>query len=143
MADFKASGIAELAAEMKNLGQLDNGELVEKMLDAGAQVVKTEWENGIRKTVKNKDRRSTGALEKSVKVDKKVTILQGVSSKNIAPSGKDSKGVRNAEKAYILHYGKSGQPATLFVDEIESKAEEKAVEEMQNVFNEFMKTEEL
>ena len=143
MADFKASGIAELAAEMKNLGQLDNGELVEKMLDAGAQVVKTEWENGIRKTVKNKDRSSTGALEKSVKVDKKVTILQGVSSKNIAPSGKDSKGVRNAEKAYILHYGKSGQPATLFVDEIESKAEEKAVEEMQNVFNEFMKTEEL
>lgn len=141
MADFKASGIADLATEMKRLGQLDNGELVEKMLNAGAQVVKTEWENGIRKTVKNKDKRSTGELEKSVKVDKKVTLSQGVSSKNIAPSGKDSKGVRNAEKAYILHYGKSGQAATLFVDEVESKAEEKAVEKMQNVFNEFMKTE--
>lgn len=141
MADFKASGIDELAAEMEKLGQLDNGELVEKMLDAGARIVKNEWENGIRKTVKNKDKRSTGALEKSVKIDKKVTFSQGVSSKNIVPSGKDSKGVRNAEKAYILHYGKSGQLATLFVDEVESKAEEQAVEAMQDVFNEFIKTE--
>lgn len=139
MADFAVSGIDELAAELKKLGQLDNDALVEDMLEAGADVVIDEWKKGIKSAVKTK--RSTGELEASVTTVKGIQKVDGVSAKTIYPGGKDSKGVRNAEKAFILHYGKSGQPATLFVDDVENKAEEKAAEAMEEIFNDFLEKE--
>ena len=64
-----------------------------------------------------------------------------VSAKEIYPQGKDRKGVRNAEKAFILHYGKSGQAPTRFVDAVEEAAEDKAVSAMENVFNNYLEKE--
>lgn len=138
---FYSNGIDSLAAELKKMGQLDNDELVGEMLSAGAEVVKDEWIKGVQQAVKNKDRRSKGELEESIQVSRKVEKLQNISAKTVSPAGKDSKGVRNAEKAFILHYGKSGQPATLFVDDVETAAEEKAAEKMQEVFNDYMERE--
>lgn len=139
MADFSVSGIDELAAELKKLGQLDNDTLVEEMLEAGAEVVVDEWKKGIKSAVKTK--RSTGELEASVTTVKGIQKVNDVSAKTIYPAGKDSKGVRNAEKAFILHYGKSGQTATLFVDDVENKAEDKAADAMEKVFNNFLEKE--
>ena len=45
--------------------------------------------------------------------------------------GKDEKGVRNAEKAFIAHYGKSGQLGTHFIDEAEANAKAKVAVAMQ------------
>lgn len=139
MADFSVSGIDELAAELKKLGQLDNDALVGDMLEAGAEVVVDEWKKGIKSAVKTK--RSTGELEASVTTVKGIQKINDASAKTIYPAGKDSKGVRNAEKAFILHYGKSGQPATLFVDDVENKAEDKAADAMEKIFNDFLEKE--
>lgn len=143
MAKFAVNGIDELAAELKQLGRLNNGELVSDMLEAGAEVVADEWRKGIQSTVKSKadGGRGTGDMEKSVKVKKGITEDGTCYEKLIYPSGKDSKGVRNAEKAFILHYGKSGQAPTRFVDAVEDAAEDKAVEAMENVFNDYLEKE--
>ena len=53
----------------------------------------------------------------------------------VSPQGKDHKGVRNAEKAFINHYGTSKIKATHFVDDAETEASEKAVDAMQDVWN--------
>ena len=139
MADFSVNGIDELAAQLKKLGQLGNDALVEEMLEAGAEVVVDEWKKGIKSAVKTK--RSTGELEASVTTVKGIQKINDASAKTIYPAGKDSKGVRNAEKAFILHYGKSGQPATLFVDDVENKAEDKAADAMEKIFNDFLEKE--
>ena len=48
----------------------------------------------------------------------------------IYPQGRDHKGVRNAEKAFVNHYGASHRKATHFVDDAEKQSEEPAVEAM-------------
>ncbi|MGN0598920.1 MAG: HK97-gp10 family putative phage morphogenesis protein [Oscillospiraceae bacterium] len=141
MAKCYVSGIDELAMELKKLGQLDNDKLVEEMLEAGADVVIDEWKEGIKKAVKNKRGRSTGELLESVTTNKGIDKVGDVSAKTIYHAGKDSKGVRNAEKAFILHYGKSGQAPTLFVDDVEAVAEDKAAEAMEQVFNDYLEKE--
>ena len=118
MAKFSVNGIDSLAADLKRLGQLDNEELVSDMLGAGAEVVAEEWIHGILEATK-----------------------PDVSAKEIYPQGKDRKGGRNAEKAFILHYGKSGQAPTRFVDAVEEAAEDKAVSAMENVFNNYLEKE--
>lgn len=143
MAKFSVNGIDELAAELMEMGQLDNGELVSEILEAGAEVVADEWRKGIENTVKSKadGGRGTGEMKDSVAPAKGIKKVDGVSVKEIYPQGKDSKGVRNAEKAFILHYGKSGQAPTRFVDAVEEAAEDKAVEAMEEIFNNFLEKE--
>lgn len=140
MAKFAMNGIDELAVELMEMGQLDNGELVSEMLEAGAEVVAEEWKKGIRSAVKANGR-STGDMERSVAPTKGIKKVGDISTKEIYPQGKDRKGVRNAEKAFILHYGKSGQVATRFVDAVEDAAEDKAVEVMEDVFNNYLEKE--
>lgn len=133
---ISTSGIDSLAAEFKDLSEVDKNELTEKMLKAGAEVITDEWKRGIKQVVKH-DGRSTGEMLESVAPSKKITHKGDVSSIAVYPQGKDRKGVKNAEKAYILHYGKSGQMGTRFVDEIESSAESKAFEAMEKILNDF------
>ena len=140
MAKFAMNGIDELAAELMEMGQLDNGELVSEMLEAGAEVVADEWKKGIRSSVKANGR-STGDMERSVAPTKGIKKVGDVSSKEIYPQGKDRNGVRNAEKAFIMHYGKSGQAPTRFVDAVEESAEDKAVSAMEDVFNNYLEKE--
>ena len=61
------------------------------------------------------------------------------SKREVYPQGKDKKGIRNAEKAYILHYGKSTKKGTRFVDNINTKAEATSYIAMQDVFNNYLK----
>lgn len=142
MAKFSVNGIDSLAADLKRLGQLDNEELVADMLDAGAEVVADEWIHGILEATKP-DGRSTGDMARSVAPTKGIKKIGDVSAKEIYPQGKDRKGVRNAEKAFILHYGKSkvNQPPTRFVDAVEEAAEDKTVSAMEDVFNNYLEKE--
>lgn len=140
MAKFSVNGIDSLAADLKRLGQLDNEKLVSDMLDAGAEVVADEWIHGILEATKP-DGRSTGDMARSVAPTKGIKKIGDVSAKEIYPQGKDRKGVRNAEKAFILHYGKSGQAPTRFVDAVEESAEDKAVSAMEDVFNNYLEKE--
>ena len=71
-------------------------------------------------------------MAKSVGV--KLTKKNGMRCAEIYPLGKDSHGVRNAEKAFILHYGRSNMKGDHFVDNAERIAEQNAVPVMQEIW---------
>lgn len=133
MANFKTSGdmIEDVAKELAQLGESVDGELGQEMLDDGAQIIEFHWVKSIKK-YKHVD---TGAMVNSVGVAK------GTKAKNfrdIFPQGKDEKGVRNAEKAFIAHYGKSGQIGTHFIDEAEANAKAEAAVAMQDKLDKYI-----
>lgn len=133
MAKMTVVGIDKLADDLKKMGEFENEGLIDKMLDAGAEKTVEEWKTEIEKQGHVK----TGDMRDSVGVSKKT---KKGSKREIYPQGKDKKGVRNAEKAYILHYGKSTKKGTRFVDNINTKAEASSYIAMQNVFNDYLKS---
>lgn len=114
---------------MRKLTQMEKtaGPLTEKMLDAGAEVIAQSWKDAI----SSAGLIDSGAMQKSVKAKKKSD-----GSREIYPQGTDSRVVRNAEKAFIQHYGSSRIKATGFVDRAEAEAEGPAVEAMQRIWDE-------
>ena len=101
------------------------------MLQAGAAVVADAWRDAIQ---------SHGLIDTGDMLDSvaPANLVNSSTEKKIAvyPQGRDRKGVRNAEKAFINHYGASRRKATHFVDDAETKAEGPAVEAMAAVWYE-------
>ena len=126
-------GIDKLADDLKKMGEFENEDLVDKMLDAGAEKTVEEWKTEIVK----QNHVKTGDMRDSVGVSKKT---KKGSKREIYPQGKDRKGSDNAQKAYILHYGKSTKKGTRFIDNINTKAEVTSYIAMQDVFNDYLKT---
>ena len=133
MASFKTSGdlIDDIAKELEQLGEDVSGQLGQKMLDEGAKIIEFNWV----KSIKNHNHIDTGDMVNSVGVAKGTKAKK---FRDIYPQGKDSKGVRNAEKAFIAHYGKSGQLGDRFVDEAEANADAECATAMQKKLNEYI-----
>lgn len=128
MALFEAEGFDELVADLKkNADLLDSA--APEMLQAGADVVADAWRDAIQ---------SHGLIDTGDMLDSvaPANLVNSSTEKKIAvyPQGRDRKGVRNAEKAFINHYGASRRKATHFVDDAETKAEGPAVEAMAAVW---------
>ena len=132
MAKFGISGIDDIAETLKKAGELGNGEITSKILDAQAQVYIEKWKKAIDRSIRN-PRRSTNNMRDSVNA-KQVGRL----TVDVYPMGKDRKGVRNAEKAFIHHYGRSNMKGSRFVDIAESDAEQPALEAAQKIMDEFI-----
>lgn len=124
MAFFDGDGFDELIEELKNQQELF-GEAADDVLEAGAGVVTDGW----KKAAKKHDLRDTGDMIDSIGPTS-VSDAGGIKSVDVYPQGKDRKGVRNAEKAYINHYGSSSIKATHFVDDAIDESEAAAVEAM-------------
>lgn len=103
MARFETTGLDELVEDMKRMGEL-SGETADKMLLAAAEEVKGAW----KETAERFNFRDTGDMIESIGFKGSPRTAGDVRMMDIYPQGKDSKGVRNAEKAFILHYGTSG-----------------------------------
>ena len=133
MASFKTSGdlIDDIAKELEQLGEDVSGQLGQEMLDEGAEIIEFNWV----KSSKDHKHIDTGEMVNSVGVAKKTKTKK---FRDIYPQGKDSKGVRNAEKAYIAHYGKSGQIGTRFVDEAEANSAAECAAAMQRKLDEYI-----
>ena len=130
MALFEAEGFDELVADLKkNADLLDSA--APEMLQAGADVVADAWRDAIQ---------SHGLIDTGDMLDSvaPANLVNSSTEKKIAvyPQGRDRKGVRNAEKAFINHYGASRRKATHFGDDAETKAEGPAVEAMAAVWYE-------
>lgn len=134
MASCKFSGMDEMMQYLKKTGDLANGQLCEDILNAEADVYIDEWKKAIDKCVKTK--RSRGEMRDSVNA-KRVDMH----TVEVYPMGKDHKGVRNAEKAAIHHYGKHGQPGSRFVDIAEENAAAPSLEAAEKVFDEYFNKE--
>lgn len=127
MAKLDTSGLNELINDLSSFAE-DFTDMKEEMLSAAGEVLVEEWKDGIKRF----DHVDTGAMLESVKA-KRLKNEDGV---EVFPQGKDKKGVRNAQKAFVLHYGRSNYEGTRFVDDIEDKAEEKAADAAEKIYYE-------
>ena len=128
MALFNGEGFDELVADLKQHGDLISTAAPD-MLQAGAEVVADSWRDAIR---------AHGLIDTGDMIDSvgPANLVNTSSEKKITvyPQGRDRKGIRNAEKAFINHYGASRRKATHFVDDAETKAEGPAVDAMAAVW---------
>ncbi len=118
MAQFSTDGIDSIAEEMAWMGEAA-GEVADEMLLAGAEEVKRAW----KETAERHGYRETGDMIESIRADKAPkSDANDVRRINVYPRGEDRKGVRNAEKAYVLHYGTSKIHGSHWVDEADQDA---------------------
>lgn len=118
MAQFSTDGIDQIAAEMAWMGEAA-GEVADEMLLAGAEEVKRAW----KETAERHGYRETGDMIESIRADKAPkSDANDVRRINVYPRGEDRKGVRNAEKAFLLHYGTSKIHGSHWVDEADQDA---------------------
>lgn len=123
---------------------------IDAMLIAGAQAVKAGWQ----KSAEENRFRRTGALIGHIDYTKKVKKMGDLKYIEIYPQGKNSKGMRYAEIAYILHWGTTGTttwrakarlrhkkyagepgiPRTLWVDRAEELSASTRVKAMMDVW---------
>lgn len=126
MAQFSTDGIDSIAEEMAWMGEAA-GETADEMLLAGAEEVKRAWQE----TAERHGYRETGDMIESIRADKAPkSDANDVRRISVYPRGEDRKGVRNAEKAFLLHYGTSKIHGSHWVDE----ADQDAAPMVQDVF---------
>ena len=134
MARFNTAGLDGVLEEMKREGALV-GPAAEEMLMTGAEQVKEAW----RRSAEEHGHRDTGALIDSIGYPRKPKKADDVLSIDIYPQGKDAKGVRNAEKAFILHYGTSKRKGSGWVDDADRYSEQTAIPAMIQVWENYKK----
>lgn len=135
MARFDMSGLDEMIREMRRMGET-SGEAAKAMLQAGAEAVKAAWQ----RSAEEHGLRDTGDMITSIGFARDPKEIGGVLSIDIYPQGKDRHGVRNAEKAFVLHYGTSKIPPTRWVDDADHYSESTAITAMQSIWDEFVAT---
>jgi hypothetical protein len=134
MASMDTSGLDELVNQMRRLGQ-DVGPVADEMLNTAAGIIRDQW----KATAQRYGHVDTGAMVDSV--DFPVKGNARAMYRDIYPQGTDAKGVRNAEKAFILHYGKHNMPGTYWVDDAEDKAGPEAIAACQEIWDRFLASE--
>lgn len=136
MAKMQITGLDEVTEQMKNMGQL-SGRVADEMLMAGSAEMVPAWKNAIQRYGHVK----TGTMLNSVKPTK---IKNRPAGKElyVYPQGYDrnnrKKPTRNAEKAFVLHYGRRNMDASHFVDAAEIEGEPKATKAMVKRWDEFI-----
>lgn len=135
MAQFSTDGIDQIAAEMAWMGEAA-GEVADEMLLAGAEEVKRAW----KETAERHGYRETGDMIESIRADKAPkSDANDVRRINVYPRGEDRKGVRNAEKAYVLHYGTSKIHGSHWVDEADQDADPMVQDVFEKIWDRHLK----
>lgn len=137
MARFDVSGLDEAVKWMERMGEL-TGDMADAMLKAGAKEVREAW----RESAERHRHRDTGAMIESIGYARSPKTVDGVRTLDIYPRGKDHKGVRNAEKAFILHYGRNlnngKRNASYWVDDADRTSDRTVVPAMLEVFDKYL-----
>ena len=134
MARFDTSGLDKLVDEMRRMGQA-SGAVAEAMVGAAVSVIRDAW----KESADAHGLRDTGAMIDSIAAEN-IQHIGAVVSGDVYPRGKDGKGVRNAEKAFILNYGKAGFPATYWVDDADASAAPRVQETLESMWGDFLET---
>lgn len=135
MARLDTSGLDDLIAEMERMGQ-SSGDVAEAMVDAAAVVIRDAW----KETAEKYDLHDTGDMIRSIGFPTPPQKIGAAIFRDVYPQGKDSKGVRNAEKAFLLHYGTSRIKAKYWVDEAEAISGPRVQERLEEIWGEFLET---
>jgi hypothetical protein len=143
MARFRTDGIDDIIEQMKALGEL-SGEVADEMLLRAAEEVKKAW----RQAARQHKLKLTGQLIDSIGYPCRPKTVGDVRTIDIYPQGNSTytigsdgkrvdrkKTVRNAEVAFILHYGTSKKPATFWVDTADELAAVPVQEAMEEIWD--------
>ena len=149
MARFKSEGLDGIIEQMKTLGEL-SGEAADEMLLAAAEEVKQAWKTA----AKRHRHKLTGQLIESIGYPRKPKTVKDIRTIDIYPQGKSTytigkdgkryprkKPVRNAEVAFVLHYGTSKNPGTHWIDTADDLSAEPVRTAMDRVWEDFLRRE--
>lgn len=125
----------ELFDEWRKL-EKDADPLAKAMVQAGAEVVKKAWKD----TAEAYQLRDTGAMIDSIGFNKEPESLGDIKWADVYPQGKDARGVRNAEKAFINHFGSTRVPRLGWVDVADDMAADGALNAMEQIYDQYMAT---
>jgi hypothetical protein len=135
MARFDTSGLDDLLADMTRLEQ-QTGPVAEAMTMAAAEVTKRCWQ----RAATEEGLIDTGAMIASIGYARKPTNFGDSLGIDIYPQGKDKSGTRNAEKAFILHYGSQRIDPTYWVDQAEGYASQEIPQALEAIWNAYIET---
>ena len=130
MADFNVTGLDDVMKEMMQHQQAAE-EAIPEMLNAGADILVKAQKSEVQ-SMKLVD---TGDMMKSIKGDKIKKDKDGNSYIDVYPKGKDRKGVRNAEKAFIAEYGTSKIPARPWMRTANEKCSDEITETEKEIWD--------
>ena len=131
MARIDFSGIPEVLADLRRR-QEAAGPVAAAILDAGAAAAVSSW----RETITRLGMVKTGAMRDSISAKAGKDEM----SREITAKGKDEKGVRNGQKAFILHYGTSRITASYWWTTAEQEAEPKVTAAMKRIWDTYNAT---
>lgn len=133
MARFDVSGLDETIEDMKRLGQM-TGRTADAMLMAGAEEVRKAW----RQSAEEHRHRDTGDMIASIGFARTPKDVGSIRTIDIYPQGKDKRNIRNAEKAFILHYGTTKIRGSRWIDDADKISEQMVVPAMIRVWEQFL-----
>lgn len=135
MARMETSGLDKLISDMQKLGE-GSGKIARAMVSAAANEIRSAWQESIEKH----GLIETGAMFESIGVSGPVKSMGTALYQEVYPIGKDSKGTRNAEKAFVLNYGTSRIKPTHVVDEAEEAAGPRVQEKLEEIWGDYLET---
>lgn len=133
MARFDTSGIDDIIQSMERMN-LEVSPVAEEMCMAAVEVIRDAW----RESAEEHGFRDTGAMIDSIGFGPAPIRAGAIIYNDVYPQGKDSKGTRNAEKAFILHYGSKRIPASYWVDEADARSVEPVNAKTREIWDRFI-----
>ena len=135
MARFDCPGLDKVISDMQRMAET-GGACAEAMVDQAVVIIRDSW----RESAEQHELRDTGALIESIGFPMPTAKIGDVLYRDVYPQGRDAKGTRNAEKAFILHYGTSRIPATYWVDDADAASGPKVDAALQQMWDQYLKT---
>lgn len=134
MARFNMSGLDPIIDEMREMDE-ESGAVANEMIMAMAEAVKQAW----KRSAEEHGHRDTGEMINAIGYPRGPQTIGDVLTIDIYPQGKDHKGVRNAEKAFVLHYGTSKLKASYWVDTADAYSEQTAIPAAEQIWDKFIR----
>ena len=148
MITFQYDKFDSINDELEKLGETTD-DIKRQLYEAAVPVVADEWQEQLksnimpRGTVRHSLRNTNKKYKYITKSTGETTESVGGNIKqdfaDIYPRGKDHKGVRNAEKAFILNYGRKNMIAKDFIETIDKNSDEKVQKAMENKLDEILR----
>lgn len=135
MARFEIQGMDEIIDQMRSMGEL-TGKVAATMLMAAAEDVRQAW----RESAEEHGHRDTGQMIAAIGYPRQPTAAGDALSIDIYPQGKNTGGVRNAEVAFVLHYGTSKMPGSGWIDDADKKSGPKVTNTMASIWSNYLST---
>lgn len=139
MGKLTVSGLDELMNDFAALASLPDS-VTDAILNAEADVVVSAQQKEAASRWRGPY--ATGTTARSIKKGKPKRV-NGGKSIIVSPQGKNKRGTRNAEVAFINEYGKRGQPARPAISTANARAEQQAVEAGEKAYNSYLDSKKL